>query len=69
MARKVLDGPPNSLTGGSGVVTGVQCFWGLASLPQFPAASLQLLVTLDSLGLPKWLGGKESTCQSRRHKR
>ena len=57
--------PPEALVS----LQGMQCFLGLASLPQFPAASLQLLVTLDSLGLPKWLGGKESTCQSRRCER
>ena len=70
MACKVLDGPSNSPTGGSDVSSqGVQCFLGLTSLFQFPVASLQLLATLDSLGLPKCLSGKESTCQSRRCKR
>ena len=37
----------------------------LTTVEKNTAFDLKLL----ALGLPRWLGGKESTCQYRRHKR
>ena len=34
-----------------------------------PPSPLTLHATSPHWGLPRWLSGKESTCQSRRHKR